>query len=271
MADKWTEKDIKKMIANPVYAGIGPYPAIVNDDLYVVSAARFIKSHGAEVYLRSMLKNLRKSLGNEVLQEMYLNKNRPRSKLKLYWVTTDDHDEDWFIVAKSRPEAERIHEGAEGYAPGDAHARYVVTLPDALQETTETGWPDNEVVIACGGKLTEHEQNSLQYIMGSGCRKVRFGDRIFCEGDIVTNTKSRLLVDEDLALGIAIAVVTGPDGSRYVANYDAEYGDGEGLAHVSDFVRNTRKSLQDGEQINVLVGEVSVTALKLEPLPGDGA
>ena len=30
--------------------------------------------------------------------------------MKLYWVTTEDHDEDWFIVASSSDEAARCHE-----------------------------------------------------------------------------------------------------------------------------------------------------------------
>ena len=42
--------------------------------------------------------------------------------MKLYWVTTEDHDEDWFIVASSPEEASKYHEDMEGYVPGDADA-----------------------------------------------------------------------------------------------------------------------------------------------------
>ena len=38
--------------------------------------------------------------------------------LYLYWCETDDHDEDWFIVAESAEEACHIHESAEGYDDG---------------------------------------------------------------------------------------------------------------------------------------------------------
>jgi hypothetical protein len=43
----------------------------------------------------------------------------------LYWVTTPDRDEDWFILAKTRRSAERFHERYEGYNPGDATAHLV--------------------------------------------------------------------------------------------------------------------------------------------------
>jgi hypothetical protein len=33
-----------------------------------------------------------------------------RNQMKLYWVTTDDHDEDWFIVASSSQAACNAHE-----------------------------------------------------------------------------------------------------------------------------------------------------------------
>ena len=40
----------------------------------------------------------------------------------LYWVTTDDHDEDWFVLAPSPEEATQYFENYEGYNPGDAEA-----------------------------------------------------------------------------------------------------------------------------------------------------
>ena len=39
--------------------------------------------------------------------------------MELYWVTTEDHGEDWFIVAISSKEAAKLHEDMEGYTfPG---------------------------------------------------------------------------------------------------------------------------------------------------------
>ncbi len=39
--------------------------------------------------------------------------------MKQCWVTTDDHDEDLFIVASSSGEASKFHEDMEGYNRGD--------------------------------------------------------------------------------------------------------------------------------------------------------
>lgn len=54
--------------------------------------------------------------------------------LYLYWVTTEDHDEDWFIVAHSFEEAQEMHENYEGYDPGDAFAEEIMPVPAHLQE-----------------------------------------------------------------------------------------------------------------------------------------
>ena len=48
--------------------------------------------------------------------------------MELFWVTTEDHDEDWFVVASSAEEASRFHEDAEGYDPGDATAEEILSL-----------------------------------------------------------------------------------------------------------------------------------------------
>jgi hypothetical protein len=47
-------------------------------------------------------------------------------QVRLYWVTTDDHDEDWFIFAESARSARSFHEHYEGYGAGDARARLIV-------------------------------------------------------------------------------------------------------------------------------------------------
>jgi hypothetical protein len=46
--------------------------------------------------------------------------NKAKSIVNLYWVTTDDHDEDWFILARTSRTAESYHIQYEGYEPGDA-------------------------------------------------------------------------------------------------------------------------------------------------------
>ena len=49
-----------------------------------------------------------------------------QTTIKLYWVTTADHDEDWFIFAESARSAKRYHENYEGYGKGDARSRLMV-------------------------------------------------------------------------------------------------------------------------------------------------
>ncbi|MGA2675001.1 MAG: hypothetical protein ABSE99_17435 [Terracidiphilus sp.] len=50
-----------------------------------------------------------------------------KQTIKLYWCTTDDHDEDWFIFAVSARQARAYHEDYEGYDKGDAQARLIVS------------------------------------------------------------------------------------------------------------------------------------------------
>lgn len=71
--------------------------------------------------------------------------------IKLYWVTTEFHEEDWFIVAESAKEAARIHEDWEGYNPGDAIAEHVLDIPDNIP--AEKGWPPTELLTALGAKF----------------------------------------------------------------------------------------------------------------------
>lgn len=57
-----TPQKVRGMIANPVYAGIGPYPAIIDEAEWIRSASKMIKDEGAEQFLVNMLYVLRKSL-----------------------------------------------------------------------------------------------------------------------------------------------------------------------------------------------------------------
>lgn len=50
-----------------------------------------------------------------------------KSPLKLYWVTTEDHDEDWFVIARSARSARSFFEDYEGYDPADASAELVLS------------------------------------------------------------------------------------------------------------------------------------------------
>jgi hypothetical protein len=90
--------------------------------------------------------------------------------MNLYWVETDDHDEDWFVVARDALEAAAFHEESEGYASGDATATFVTEVPDGL--AAAAGWPSHELLEACGAAI----------LRADTLRVVKFGERQFCEG-----------------------------------------------------------------------------------------
>lgn len=90
--------------------------------------------------------------------------------MKLYWVSTDDHDEDWFVVASSSIEAATYHENMEGYDPGDAEAEELLDIPENV--SAEFGWPSDELLLALGAKFLINDQSRVVEISG----------RIFCEG-----------------------------------------------------------------------------------------
>ena len=90
--------------------------------------------------------------------------------MKLYWVTTEFHEEDWFIVADSAKEAAQIHEEWEGFEVGDAIAEFVLDIHDTI--FAEKGWPSTELLKTLGAK----------FIDDGLARVVEISGRIFCEG-----------------------------------------------------------------------------------------
>ncbi len=57
---------MKLLMGNPIYTGMGPYPAPVNDETWVRAATQMIKKVGSERFLVPMLYVLRQSLGTDV-------------------------------------------------------------------------------------------------------------------------------------------------------------------------------------------------------------
>ena len=122
-----------------------------------------------------------------------------KKQFALYWVTTDDGDEDFFVVASSAVTAERFFEKNLGYERGDADAERIKALPDHLQDGT--GWRDDprgafigepyyaskELLVACGAEIAEQRSDSRRELMGEATFDVRFGRRVFRPGDVITN------------------------------------------------------------------------------------
>ena len=56
---EWTEEQIRGMICNPIYAGIGPYPSFISDEEWVKCAAIQISNEGSQQFLVNLLYVLR--------------------------------------------------------------------------------------------------------------------------------------------------------------------------------------------------------------------
>ena len=61
---EWTPEQIRGIICNPIYAGVGPFPALVSDDVWVRSAAVLISAEGPQQFLVNLLFVLRAVFGN---------------------------------------------------------------------------------------------------------------------------------------------------------------------------------------------------------------
>jgi hypothetical protein len=57
----WTPERIQSLVSNPIYAGIGPYPALVTDDVWIEAATHLIAEEGAGAFLRQLLQGLREA------------------------------------------------------------------------------------------------------------------------------------------------------------------------------------------------------------------
>jgi hypothetical protein len=55
MMRRWTAEDVRKMLTNPVYAGMGPYPALVEEEVWLKSNAIRIEREGAKAVVESVL------------------------------------------------------------------------------------------------------------------------------------------------------------------------------------------------------------------------
>ena len=58
----FTEEQVRGIICNPIYAGIGPYPGIIDDRSWIKSASKAIDEVGNEQFLINLLHLLRESL-----------------------------------------------------------------------------------------------------------------------------------------------------------------------------------------------------------------
>ncbi|MBE7481043.1 MAG: hypothetical protein HS104_13800 [Polyangiaceae bacterium] len=132
----------------------------------------------------------------------------------LYWCTTPDGDENWFVVASSARAARSFHERAEGYDAGSASAERVAPLPPHLLDggawrdpetgelSTRAAWPSDVLIEACGGEIARLRTDALRDQVGVVCKLVRFGERVFRAGDIIENRERVMGVPLPPRLGV---------------------------------------------------------------------
>ena len=60
-----TPEAIKGLLLNPIYAGVGPYPAIVEKRQWVCACEKIIEEDGAEQFLVNLLYVLRECFDDE--------------------------------------------------------------------------------------------------------------------------------------------------------------------------------------------------------------
>jgi hypothetical protein len=122
-----------------------------------------------------------------------------RTERALYWCSTEDGNEDWFVIAPCALLARSFFEEYEGYDIGDAQAEWVADVPDSVKATDESiaEWPSLGVIKQCGGELLSYQPDmdaqkvKLREAMGVATMAIRFNDRVFVAGDIVENTFRR--------------------------------------------------------------------------------
>jgi len=91
---------------------------------------------------------------------------RPKPKLMLWWCWTEDHHEDWFVVAGEGLAAAGFFESYEGYAEGDVQAEGLMILPEEYQDEKYVGWPSPELLVACGAKVIREETPRVVELQG---------------------------------------------------------------------------------------------------------
>ena len=63
--DKHPPEAVKGILVNPIYAGVGPFPRLVEDAAWVRACAKLIQKEGAQQFLVNLLYVLRECFREE--------------------------------------------------------------------------------------------------------------------------------------------------------------------------------------------------------------
>lgn len=114
--------------------------------------------------------------------------------MKVFWVESADHSEDWFVVARDIEIAVNLFSNEMGYDifKDEIIATEVCPLADSLSYPV-ADFLDNDGVLACGGEFLDfHDEDLLEFFdedfvktVAGETRIVRFGDKVYMEGNIM--------------------------------------------------------------------------------------
>lgn len=83
--------------------------------------------------------------------------------MNLYWVTTEDHHEDWFVLAKTPQTAQVFFAGYEGYDDDMAHATLVCAVDTA---EADADWANHDLLENLGAKIQELDSGRVVHLLG---------------------------------------------------------------------------------------------------------
>ncbi|MFT7560400.1 MAG: hypothetical protein ACI93R_002320 [Flavobacteriales bacterium] len=114
--------------------------------------------------------------------------------MKLFWMNSFDHGEDWFVVARSPKLARCFYAREMGYDEIDDEitALEVCKVP-GFTDKIKSFFADSDVITRCGGELVLYDNADLLDVINKeilqhfdpDSRIVKLGNRIFVEGNIV--------------------------------------------------------------------------------------
>ena len=123
-------------------------------------------------------------------------------KRDLYWVTTPQNEENWFVVASSKANAENFHNQAEGFDEDYSSAKFICEIPFKLlnehHKINDEDWPNHELLQELGFNLIEDDFPRI----------VLFNGKLFYEG------KGNLKIIENIAskyCGLYVINASGTD------------------------------------------------------------
>jgi hypothetical protein len=56
---EWLPEQVAAVICNPIYAGVPPYPPLVEQEVWIRAFSKIVERHGLELALKIMLDDLR--------------------------------------------------------------------------------------------------------------------------------------------------------------------------------------------------------------------